>query len=101
MDLHRKIKLAVGLMAGTLTMVNFFRLQECVVLLTVNSVNQAFGYYWLSDYFTIIDDFGKQYMVEEVSFIGEGDRRRCCISFCSRLPDSMCETVVLKRLFNN
>ena len=43
-------------------MVNFFRLQECVVLLTVNSRESGVGYYWLSDYFTIIDDFGKQYM---------------------------------------
>ena len=48
-------------MAGTLTMVNFFRLQECVVA-DGQLRESGVGYYWLSDYFTIIDDFGKQYM---------------------------------------
>mgnify|MGYP000697736796 CR=1 FL=1 len=62
MDLHRKIKLAVGLMAGTLTMVNFLPASGMRSVADGQLRESGVGYYWLSDYFTIIDDFGKQYM---------------------------------------
>lgn len=62
MDLHRKIKLAVGLMVLNFNNGNSLSASGMRSVADGQLRESGVGYYWLSDYFTIIDDFGKQYM---------------------------------------